>query len=59
VPLFRRITGKVTKVGSKVTEFKVGDRAGVGAQVSSCFDCKMCKNDNVRIFIELMRLAPH
>lgn len=45
-----RITGKVTSVGSKVSEFKVGDSVGVGAQVSSCFDCKMCKNDNVRRF---------
>ncbi|THH12298.1 hypothetical protein EW146_g7746 [Bondarzewia mesenterica] len=33
------IVGEVTRVGPKVTEFKVGDRAGVGAQVSSCFDC--------------------
>ena len=29
------IAGKVSKVGSKVTEFKVGDRAGVGAQGQS------------------------
>ncbi|CDZ97100.1 Alcohol dehydrogenase, class V [Phaffia rhodozyma] len=40
------IVGKCTKVGSKVTEFKVGDIVGVGAQISSCFDCKNCKNDN-------------
>jgi len=40
------IVGKVTKVGSSVTEFKVGDIVGVGAQVSACFDCKACSNDN-------------
>lgn len=40
------ITGEVVRVGPKVTEFKVGDRAGVGAQVSSCFDCVPCNTDN-------------
>lgn len=29
------IVGKVTRVGSKVTEFKVGASVGVGAQVFS------------------------
>ncbi|ORX34173.1 putative zinc-type alcohol dehydrogenase [Kockovaella imperatae] len=40
------VVGKVVEVGDKVTEFKVGDRVGVGAQVSSCKECKACKNDN-------------
>jgi len=40
------IVGKVTKVGKNVTEFKVGDRAGVGAQVGSCGTCAPCKSDN-------------
>ena len=40
------VAGKVTAVGDKVTEFKVGDRVGVGAQVWSCMDCKRCKTDN-------------
>jgi len=40
------VVGKVTAVGPKVTEFKVGDRAGVGAQVWSCMKCNRCKNDN-------------
>ncbi|KAF8153810.1 chaperonin 10-like protein [Crassisporium funariophilum] len=40
------IVGHVVKVGSKVKEFKVGDRAGVGAQVCSCFECDACKTDN-------------
>lgn len=31
---------------SSVTEFKVGDRAGVGAQVGSCGNCAPCKSDN-------------
>lgn len=25
---------------------KVGDRVGVGAQIASCYDCALCKNDN-------------
>jgi len=40
------IVGKVIHVGDEVTEFKVGDRAGVGAQVYSCLDCSRCKSDN-------------
>ncbi|KAF9477446.1 GroES-like protein [Pholiota conissans] len=40
------ITGRVVEVGPKVTEFKVGDRVGVGAQVCSCFECVPCKTDN-------------
>jgi D-arabinose 1-dehydrogenase-like Zn-dependent alcohol dehydrogenase len=36
------IIGKVTAVGPKVTDLKVGDRVGVGAQVWSCQDCHKC-----------------
>lgn len=38
------IIGKVTRVGSKVTDIKEGDRVGVGAQSNSCQECKRCKN---------------
>jgi uncharacterized zinc-type alcohol dehydrogenase-like protein len=37
------IVGKVTKVGSKVTKFKVGDLAAVGCMVDSCGTCPACK----------------
>lgn len=37
------VIGKVVEVGSKVSQFKVGDRVGVGAQVGSCGQCKACK----------------
>lgn len=40
------VVGKVVEVGKAVTEFKVGDRVGVGAQVGSCGECKWCKDDN-------------
>lgn len=40
------VVGKVVKVGSKVSTLKVGDRAGVGAQIWSCLKCQQCKNDN-------------
>lgn len=40
------VIGKVVKVGSKVTTLKVGDRAGVGAQVWACLECDRCKSDN-------------
>ncbi|WOO80960.1 NADP-dependent alcohol dehydrogenase 6 [Vanrija pseudolonga] len=40
------VVGRVVEVGSAVTQFKVGQRVGVGAQVGSCGNCKWCKNDN-------------
>ncbi|WP_131114901.1 NAD(P)-dependent alcohol dehydrogenase [Lichenihabitans psoromatis] len=36
------IVGKISKVGSAVTKFKVGDLAGVGCLVDSCRDCPSC-----------------
>ncbi|OJT06217.1 NADP-dependent alcohol dehydrogenase 6 [Trametes pubescens] len=39
------IVGKVTRVGANVKSLKAGDRAGVGAQVGSCLECRAC-NDN-------------
>lgn len=40
------IIGTAVKVGPKVTTVKVGDRVGVGAQISACLDCTQCKEDN-------------
>lgn len=40
------IVGKAVKVGDKVTNVKVGDRVGVGAQIWACLECKNCKSDN-------------
>src|SRR5580700_8882687 len=37
------IAGVVTAVGSKVTKFKVGDKAGIGCFVDSCRTCDQCK----------------
>lgn len=36
------IVGRVTKVGDKVTKFKVGDLAAVGCLVDSCRHCDSC-----------------
>jgi len=36
------IVGVVESVGSKVSEFKVGDRVGVGCMVDSCKSCHHC-----------------
>jgi alcohol dehydrogenase (NADP+) len=36
------IVGRVTAVGSAVTKFAVGDRAGVGCMVESCRTCDNC-----------------
>lgn len=37
------IAGVVSKVGRKVTRYKVGDRAGVGCFVDSCRECVNCR----------------
>lgn len=37
------IVGVVTRIGSAVTEFKPGDRVGVGCMVNSCGTCEACK----------------
>jgi uncharacterized zinc-type alcohol dehydrogenase-like protein len=36
------MVGIVTEVGSDVTKFKVGDRAGVGVFIDSCGTCDFC-----------------
>ncbi len=37
------IAGHIVEVGSQVTKFKVGDRAGIGTFVDSCMNCEPCK----------------
>lgn len=37
------IVGKVTRVGSSVTKFSVGDTAGIGCMVDSCRVCVNCE----------------
>ncbi|XP_050206987.1 probable mannitol dehydrogenase [Mercurialis annua] len=39
------IVGVVTEVGSKVENFKIGDKVGVGCMVGSCRSCDNCSND--------------
>ena len=36
------IVGRITAVGDQVTQFKVGDLAGVGCMVDSCGHCPSC-----------------
>ncbi|KIW12846.1 hypothetical protein PV08_08033 [Exophiala spinifera] len=40
------IVGHAIKVGDAVKTVKVGDRVGVGAQISACLECQNCKSDN-------------
>jgi alcohol dehydrogenase (NADP+) len=40
------IVGKISKVGEKVKNFKVGDLAGVGCFVDSCRTCASCRAGN-------------
>ncbi|KAK6923251.1 Alcohol dehydrogenase-like, C-terminal [Dillenia turbinata] len=39
------IVGVVTEVGSKVKNFKIGDKVGVGCMVGSCHSCDNCTNN--------------
>lgn len=39
------IVGRVTKVGSGVTKYKIGDIVGVGCLVDSCGSCPSCKGN--------------
>ena len=39
------IIGRVTAVGSDVTNYKVGDLVGVGCMVDSCETCASCEQD--------------
>ncbi|TDO22503.1 NAD(P)-dependent alcohol dehydrogenase [Pedobacter duraquae] len=39
------IVGRITRVGSAVSKFKVGDLAGVGCIVDSCRTCSSCQQD--------------
>jgi uncharacterized zinc-type alcohol dehydrogenase-like protein len=38
------IAGTVAAVGSQVTKFAVGDRAGIGCMVDSCRECDYCRD---------------
>jgi alcohol dehydrogenase (NADP+) len=38
------IVGVITKVGAKVSKFKVGDTVGIGCFVNSCGKCERCKS---------------
>jgi uncharacterized zinc-type alcohol dehydrogenase-like protein len=48
------IAGVVSKVGSKVTKFKVGDHVGVGCMVDSCRHCSSCERDLEQYCLEGM-----
>ncbi|KAL4428796.1 hypothetical protein ABPG77_005234 [Micractinium sp. CCAP 211/92] len=39
------IVGVVTEVGANVTNFQVGDHAGIGCMVDSCRSCRQCEQD--------------
>ncbi|GAB3028358.1 NAD(P)-dependent alcohol dehydrogenase [Niabella terrae] len=40
------IVGRISKTGSGVSKFKVGDLAAVGCMVDSCRECPSCKSGN-------------
>ncbi len=39
------IVGRISKVGDKVTKFKIGDLAGIGCFVDSCRTCPSCQQN--------------
>ena len=40
------VVGRAVRVGEHVRGITKGDRVGVGAQVQSCLECKLCKSKN-------------
>ncbi|PHT26313.1 putative mannitol dehydrogenase [Capsicum baccatum] len=38
------ITGIITKVGSNVRKFQIGDKVGVGCLAATCLKCEYCEN---------------
>jgi uncharacterized zinc-type alcohol dehydrogenase-like protein len=46
------ILGRVTRVGDKVSKFKVGDIAAVGCLVDSCGTCSSCTGDLEQFCLE-------
>jgi len=46
------ILGRVTRIGDKVTRFKVGDIAAVGCLVDSCRTCSSCADDLEQFCLE-------
>ena len=47
------IAGHVVAVGSEVTRFAIGDRAGVGVMVDSCRTCAQCRAGREQHCVEL------
>jgi len=46
------IVGRVTRVGDRVTKFKVGDLGAVGCMVDSCGVCAHCQTGNEQYCLE-------
>jgi len=46
------IAGKVSKIGDKVTRYKVGDAVGVGCFTDSCRKCSACKDKHEEQYCE-------
>ena len=38
------IVGKITALGSNVSEFQIGETVGIGCMIDSCKECSSCKN---------------
>jgi len=47
------VVGKIVKIGSNVTKFKVGERVGITPLLASCLDCQYC-NDGKEYLCEKM-----
>lgn len=48
------IVGVVSKIGSKVSKYKIGDKVGIGCFVDSCRTCANCKQDLQQFCVEGM-----
>ena len=56
MPRRHEIVGIVTEVGAGVTDFKVGDRAGIGCFVRACRECRQCQKGTDQYCSKMVRL---
>ncbi len=57
--LGHEIIGKVERLGSGVTKFKIGDRAGIAWIHSACGKCGFCKEGNENLCAEFQGTGCH
>lgn len=51
------VVGRVSKIGSRVTRFKIGEIVGVGCMIDSCMECKSCEHGEEQLCTGPVRMT--